>query len=187
MDNRVSKRDYFSEDSRYTFHYYVLQPIVIKIAPFFYRNNITPNMITTLRLFLTLVVFLLLYCIYKNKQNKPVNVFLFGIIGILIFFQIISDDLDGYLARKHNQITKIGKYYDGIVDCIGFIGVYIFIYLMVGKKRFLPMLPIIIIPIIIHTFNRYRCCSVNQKIIYTFSYKYLIQMCLLFYSITMKV
>lgn len=41
----------------------------------------------------------------------------FEIIGVLVFWAAsITDLLDGYLARKHNQITTLGKLLDPLAD-----------------------------------------------------------------------
>jgi CDP-diacylglycerol---glycerol-3-phosphate 3-phosphatidyltransferase len=67
----------------------------------------TPNIITFLRILFipVFVAFLLLEIQYKN------------IIAASIFIILsLSDALDGYIARKHNQVTGIGKIIDPIAD-----------------------------------------------------------------------
>tara|TARA_Y100000310_G_scaffold345041_1_gene461344 strand:- start:1017 stop:2075 length:1059 start_codon:yes stop_codon:yes gene_type:complete len=66
-----------------------------------------PNQITFIRILLIpiFVMFLLSELPYKNY------------IAAFIFIMLsLSDALDGYIARKHNQITKIGKIIDPIAD-----------------------------------------------------------------------
>lgn len=36
------------------------------------------------------------------------------IAGILFFIAILSDLLDGYIARHYNQVTSLGKFFDPI-------------------------------------------------------------------------
>lgn len=62
-----------------------------------------PNLITTTRLPLHLFTVILLYI-------HPLSSFLAYLINIAL------DKADGIYARKHNQITDFGKYYDIAVD-----------------------------------------------------------------------
>jgi len=63
-----------------------------------------PNSVTFLRLLLLAPLFLVL--------NRPVTaIFLFMVIALL-------DAVDGYLARKLNQATEFGQYFDFLSDTI---------------------------------------------------------------------
>ena len=68
----------------------------------------TPNMLTTLRVIMIpfFVVFLLLdITAYDNY------------IALAIFIAAsLTDMLDGYLARKNNQVTNFGKFMDPLAD-----------------------------------------------------------------------
>ncbi len=66
-----------------------------------------PNKLTIFRVLL-IPVFLL----FLNIDSKM------GIIGALLIFIIasITDQLDGYIARKHNLITDFGKFMDPLAD-----------------------------------------------------------------------
>ena len=66
-----------------------------------------PNQITFIRILLIpiFVMFLLLDLPYKNY----IAAFIFIILSL-------SDALDGYIARKHKQVTGIGKIIDPIAD-----------------------------------------------------------------------
>lgn len=68
----------------------------------------TPNKITLLRICLIpLVVFFYL------ATFIPWNAF---IAGVLFVVAALTDFLDGYLARKNNQVTTLGKFLDAIAD-----------------------------------------------------------------------
>lgn len=67
----------------------------------------TPNKLTLLRIFLV-PVFILLFYIYRESY----------ISGIVFTIAALTDTLDGYLARKNNQITVFGKFMDPLADKI---------------------------------------------------------------------
>lgn len=70
----------------------------------------TANKITILRV---LLVPFFIYFIYNI--DKPY----FDIISALLFIIIsLTDFLDGYIARKYNQITTFGKFMDPLADKI---------------------------------------------------------------------
>ncbi len=83
-----------------------------------------PNKITITRIILSvlLLIFMMLPW-YDLGVNFPVyqvaniNVSIDYIIGGVIFLiASTSDFLDGYLARKYNQVTDFGKVMDAIAD-----------------------------------------------------------------------
>ena len=104
-----------------------------------------PTKITVLRLILTMFI-LILICIpfsyfgfnFPKYDFYGVSVQLNYIIaGVLFIIASVTDFLDGYLARKNNQVTDLGKMLDAIADkvlvnpvlivlaCNGFIPVII--------------------------------------------------------------
>ena len=83
-----------------------------------------PTKITVLRLFLTIVIVALL-CIpfsffgfnFPKYDVNGVAVELNYIIaGVIFIIASLTDFLDGYLARKNNQVTDTGKMLDAIAD-----------------------------------------------------------------------
>ena len=84
-----------------------------------------PNQITLARLFLAVVFFVCLAQVdARGGGPKP---WLLDVCAGLFFVAAISDVIDGYLARKHNQITSFGRIFDPFVDKILVIGAYIFL------------------------------------------------------------
>lgn len=87
-----------------------------------------PNKITILRIILIpIFIFLLLYnfsgeIVLLGSRKININVFMATIIFIIA---AITDFLDGYLARKYNLVTNIGKFLDPLADkllvCSAFI------------------------------------------------------------------
>lgn len=66
-----------------------------------------PNKLTLFRVLL-IPVFLL----FLNLNSK------IGVLGALVTFIVasVTDQLDGYIARKHNLITDFGKFMDPLAD-----------------------------------------------------------------------
>jgi len=79
------------------------------------------NLLSLLRLLLAVPFWFLLDGI-KEGENLTV-------IVLLVFVGAISDYLDGYLARKLNQISEVGKMLDPLADkvCIGVITIKLFL------------------------------------------------------------
>ena len=85
-----------------------------------------PNKLTVFRLILSLVIIvLLLFPFYAVGVQFPVyNIsgisspieLKYIIAGIIFIIASLTDFLDGYLARKYNQITNTGKMLDAIAD-----------------------------------------------------------------------
>lgn len=83
-----------------------------------------PNKLTVVRL-LSVPLFLVVYLFPYDQMNFMMNSFdvlgthlkYLDIVLFLIFaFASVTDYLDGYLARKNNQITTFGKFVDPIAD-----------------------------------------------------------------------
>lgn len=85
----------------------------------------TPNKLTLLRVILV-VPFLVMMSLYayeffKNQQHADFNNFnnatiYFITAGSIFTMAMITDFLDGYLARKNKQITTFGKLFDPLAD-----------------------------------------------------------------------
>jgi len=75
----------------------------------------TPNKLTILRI---LLAFICIGLILKNS--------LISLIAAFVIFSIASltDFLDGYLARRDNLVSDLGKFLDPIADKILIIGVF---------------------------------------------------------------
>lgn len=65
------------------------------------------NLISFSRVF---VAFPIIYLHYINDQQPTWT------IGVLVFYGVISDYLDGYIARKTNSISEWGKILDPLAD-----------------------------------------------------------------------
>ena len=109
-----------------------------------------PNKITITRIILSvlLLIFMMLpwYDLGVNfpvYQVANVNVSIDYIIGGVIFLiASTSDFLDGYLARKYNQVTDFGKVMDAIADKLLVNGLLI---ILAYNRMISVVLPVVII------------------------------------------
>ena len=111
----------------------------------------TPTKLTFLRIILTIVmIIILIFPFYLVGFSFPQ--FLVGgfyikseyiIAGIIFLIASLTDFLDGYLARKNNQVTDFGKVADAIADKILVNGLLI----VLAYERIIS----IIIPVVIIT------------------------------------
>lgn len=109
-----------------------------------------PNKITITRIILSvlLLIFMMLPW-YDLGVNFPVyqvaniNVSIDYIIGGVIFLiASVSDFLDGYLARKYNQVTDFGKVMDAIADKLLVNGLLI---ILAYNRMISVVIPVVII------------------------------------------
>ena len=110
-----------------------------------------PNKLTLFRIFLTLVIiFILLFPFYNINISFPQYVIdetilidlKYIIAGILFIIASLTDFLDGYIARKYNLITDLGKMLDAIADKILVNSVVI----ILSAQGFIhPIIPVILI------------------------------------------
>ena len=110
----------------------------------------TPTKLTISRIVITIImIILLLFPFYQLGIEFPK--FLIGgiyvksqfiVAGILFLLASITDFLDGYLARKHNQVTDLGKMLDAIADKVLVNSALI----ILAVKGFVPgFVPVVII------------------------------------------
>lgn len=79
------------------------------------------NKITLVRIFLVPIFMLFLtpipdWIISKNALLHTINHYGLGIATIIFIVAAITDKLDGYIARKYNEVTKFGCLVDPLAD-----------------------------------------------------------------------
>lgn len=100
----------------------------------------TPNKLTIFRIILVLIMVIFsLINIPLDILGVPLN---FIIMDIIFIIASITDKLDGYLARKNNEVTNFGKFLDPIADKILVVSAMI---ILVGENRLPAWIPIIVI------------------------------------------
>ncbi len=117
----------------------------------------TPNKLTLIRILLVPIM-LIVYLI-----NIPGNIFGIPlsaiIIDIIFIIGALTDKVDGYLARKNNQITNFGKFLDPIADKILVISAMLILIQMGNLPAWIPII------IITREFavSGYRLIAVQEK------------------------
>ncbi len=85
----------------------------------------TPNKITLTRIMLSLFIILLLLFPFDATGISIPQLFInesivvdirYFIAGVVFIIASLTDFVDGYLARKYNQVTDFGKMIDAIAD-----------------------------------------------------------------------
>lgn len=110
----------------------------------------TPTKLTFLRIILTIVmIIILIFPFYLVGFNFPQyevgGIYIrleYIVAGIVFIVASLTDFLDGYLARKNNQVTDLGKMLDAIADKALVNSALI----ILAYKGFIPVvIPVIII------------------------------------------
>ena len=89
-------------------HFYLMEGIytrlIVKLLPYVGKSFLTPNMITSINIINTVVVFLSMW------SGKYI------LAAILVQLYLFLDILDGNLARYQKKSTRIGAILDQISD-----------------------------------------------------------------------
>ena len=83
-----------------------------------------PNQITAVRLGLAIVVFVLI----------PLHYYVLALV--LFSIAAATDWVDGYWARKYDQVTRLGRVFDPFVDKVIICGVYILLAADHNQQQF---------------------------------------------------
>lgn len=110
----------------------------------------TPNKITITRIVMTVIIIILLLfpwgsvgVSFPTYSVKGVIISLqFIIAGILFIIGSLTDFLDGYIARKYNMVTDLGKMLDAIADK-ALVNTSLIILAGLGKVH--PIIPVIFV------------------------------------------
>ena len=91
-----------------------------------YENNITPNLITIIRILISF--FNLYYLFFTCNSFIPM-------IGTSVFY--FMDCLDGHLARSTDQVTVFGDYLDHFGDLFYYFSILVFMITKTYNYKFL--------------------------------------------------
>jgi phosphatidylglycerophosphate synthase len=128
----------------------IIYLFVEPLAPYMYKWNITPNMITTLG---NISWVYGLYLLYNHEYVYSALLF-----GLSYYF----DCLDGYVARKYHLISIFGDYYDHISDVTKGCS-YLFMLYYLNKDLLIHFLPIIILGLFLSMVHLYYQEKLHNK------------------------
>ena len=127
-----------------------------------------PNKLTLFRIFLVIpLIFILSAFTYLNKNYFEIDTesnqqyYLYG-AGLIFVIAMITDAVDGYLARKWKQVTTFGKLFDPLADKI--IVTTSMIFLAVFQYTYIPVVVIFVIRDLIVDGSRNIAASNNIKV-----------------------
>lgn len=102
------------------------------LSKFHRQLDLTPNILTTFSLILSILAGIFLYLNYHI------------LAAFLYLASYFYDCMDGYFARKYNMATTFGCYYDHIADVSKILFLCLIFYIK-NAVKFFTILPIIII------------------------------------------
>jgi len=97
-----------------------------------HHMGITPNMLTATSLVTGMAA---AYSLHKRHYERA------AVLTLLAYF---LDCADGYVARKYNQVTVFGDWFDHTSDVVK-VGVLLWVMYKVDKNKFYRVLPVITI------------------------------------------
>ena len=128
-----------------------------------------PNKLTLFRIFLVIPLILVLAAFAYLNSNNYLNIdtetnqqyYLYS-AGFIFIVAMITDAVDGYLARKWKQVTTFGKLFDPLADKI--IVTTSMIFLAVFQYTYIPVVIIFVIRDLIVDGSRNIAASNNIKV-----------------------
>lgn len=105
-----------------------------------------PNRITALR-FLGAVALFVVLALYGDRQPAEVAAdrSIFAVAFWLFITMALSDILDGWLARRGNQITAFGRIADPFVDKVLVLGAMIYLAVLPWSRHWFPAWVVVVI------------------------------------------
>lgn len=110
-----------------------------------------PNKLTIFRIFITIFIIIILLFPFHAIGISSIKLFInesivvslkYIIAGILFVIGCLTDFVDGYIARKYNMVTELGKMLDAIADKILVNSVLI---ILAAQGIIHPLIPVIIV------------------------------------------
>lgn len=99
-----------------------------------------PNKLTIFRIILVPIMVIIPFLEIKSEfLGIPIS---YLIIDLIFIIASITDKLDGYLARKNNQVTTFGKFLDPLADKILVLAAMI---MLVEMSKLPSWIPIIVV------------------------------------------
>lgn len=111
----MTQRSFFSFDGTHWPSYYVYQPICLFLEPFVVQQGLSPNSITGTRALAGAAAAAAIVASGVDSESSRRWLWLFC-LWVCILYINVSDNLDGYIARKYALTSKEGASADGQAD-----------------------------------------------------------------------
>ncbi|MGX9358645.1 CDP-diacylglycerol--glycerol-3-phosphate 3-phosphatidyltransferase [Mycoplasma sp. 128] len=131
------------------------------------NNNIKtkiPNFLTLCRLFLIVpfIVLMIVLSRYANAMHSTKGIPIYFTNVAIFIFCMITDFLDGFLARKWKVVSTFGKIFDPIADKA--ITVCMLLFLASAELTYIPLVLVIIVRDIFVDGARIWAISKNKEV-----------------------
>lgn len=128
------------------------------------NNMTTANKLTISRIILIPIMIVVLYIEALNKPigflGMTINQFIFAVLFVIASF---TDFLDGYIARKYNQITTFGKFLDPIADKVLVVAALLYLMLLIPQR--VPMWTVMIVIVREFIVTGVRLLAVERSVV----------------------
>jgi CDP-diacylglycerol--glycerol-3-phosphate 3-phosphatidyltransferase len=100
------------------------------------------NRLTLSRLFISIIYFVMLFFSYKDRIFH--TAFIDCALG-LFAIAILTDILDGYIARRYKMVTNFGRLADPFIDKVLVCGTFVFFVSWAPMQYFMPAWMLVVI------------------------------------------
>ncbi len=125
-------------------------------------NKITCIRIMLIPVFILFITPMPAWIINKDNIFSLINNYNIGIATAIFIIAVITDKLDGYIARKYNQVTKLGCFLDPLADKLLIISALMF---LVEENKIGGWIALIIIGREIAVTGLRLAAAINNKVL----------------------
>jgi CDP-diacylglycerol--glycerol-3-phosphate 3-phosphatidyltransferase len=111
------------------------------------------NILSFSRFFFGIAFLAVFIAVKRGDYDAVTNLVLQGVSILIFTIAIITDGLDGWVARRSNQVTNLGKHLDPLADSIFFIIVFS-TFTVIGLMPWYFLVPVVLREGFMHLYLR---------------------------------